>query len=266
MSTTRNSLSALYRRLRESVLQRTGSRPKAKHLLLLPPVSGAMQTSFNPPATVEKGNLGRTVLVHGYKDDATVFEPLVKYLSELGLPTYTVTLAPSDASVPLETLAIQLHAYIESNFAANQPLDFVGFSMGGMVVRYYLQRMGGLARTRRFLSVAAPHHGTWTAFTSRLPTAIQLRPNSLFLQDLNADVERLAAIQFASMWTPLDMMIVPSFSSVLPFGENLLVWTLMHKSLITSRRGISAIAQHLLDGYGRVPSPPRHDWEAGRLP
>ncbi len=41
--------------------------------------------------------------------------------------------------------------------------------MGGVVSRYYLQRLGGLARVRRFVTISSPHHGTVTAYLRRLP-------------------------------------------------------------------------------------------------
>ena len=210
----------------------------------MPPPSGARRVTRLP-----------TILVHGYKDDATVFRPLARHLSEIGVRTHAVTLAPSDCSVPVETLAQQFDAYLASNFAANQRLDIVGFSLGGIVARYYIQRMGGLARTGRFLSVATPHHGTLVALVSRLPAALQLRPDSSFLRDLNSDAEQLSRIQFGSIWTPLDLMIVPSFSSVMPVGKNKAVWTLKHQALITSRRGIDAIAEQLTAGDRGMSNP-----------
>ena len=244
MSTIRDRLWQQYQLARQSVWERPlGNSNDGAAVRLLPAVVARRETR-RP-----------TVLVHGYKDDATIFRPLESHLSEMGLKTYAVTLAPSDCSVPLETLAQQLYAFIAASFPVNQQLDFVGFSLGGIVARYYVQRMGGLARTGRFLAVATPHHGTWTAFASSLPAAIQLRPHSSFLRDLNADAMRLAEIQFTSLWSPLDLMILPSFNSRLPVGKNLAVWTLRHQWLITGRRGIGAIAKQLTAGNRKLPSP-----------
>ena len=234
MSAIRNRLRQQYRQARRSVREGQYASSGAGTELRFAAASHLRQDA-QPP----------TILVHGYKDDATVFQPLAQHLSAVGVRTYAVTLAPSDCSVPLEVLAQQLKTYISSNFGYNQQLNFVGFSLGGIVARYYMQRMGGLARTGRFLSVATPHHGTWVAFASRLPAALQLRPNSSFLRDLNSDAERLASVRFSSMWTPLDLMIVPSFNCRFHVGTNMAVWTLQHQGLITGRRGIGTIAQVL---------------------
>lgn len=231
----------------------------------LPPASRNVGEAVLLPSVARAGQQRRTrtVLIHGYRDDASVFNALASYMSDLGLESYAVTLAPSDCSVPLETLAQQLETFIDSNFAAGQKLDFVGFSLGGIVARYYIQRMGGLARTNRLLTVAAPHHGTWMAFASGLPAALQMRPRSDFLRDLNADAESLTGIQFASMWSPLDLMILPSFSSRMPVAKNLAVWTLRHQALITSERGIRVIVEQLLADGNTLSNPTTPD-SAGR--
>lgn len=227
----------------------------------LQPASQSVGEAVQLPSIARVGQQGRTrtILVHGYRDDASVFNTLASYMSELGLESYGVNLAPSDCSVPLETLAQQLETFIDGNFSVGQKLDFVGFSLGGIVARYYIQRMGGLARTNRLLTVAAPHHGTWMAFASSLPAALQLRPNSDFLRDLNADSESLTGIQFASMWSPLDLMILPSFSSRMSVAKNLAVWTLRHQALITSERGIRAIVDQLLTEGSSLPNPTSPD-------
>lgn len=244
MSAIRNHLWNQYQRARQSVRERPFGAARTREMPRLPPVSSFQRESRAP-----------TILVHGYRDNATVFQPLQKYLYEIGLESDAVTLAPSDCSVPLETLAEQLRAYIDSKYSRVQALNFVGFSLGGIVARYYLQRMGGLARASRFLAVATPHYGTWIAYASNLPGAMQLQPNSSFLHDLNSDADQLASILLRSIWTPLDSMIIPSFNCRLPFGENMAVWTLRHQGLITGRRGIQLIAEQLFDVNSSVEAP-----------
>lgn len=244
MSTIRNRLWQQYQEAAQSVWELPPAGQDPVGTVPLPPVSPMEQTRRN-----------RTVLVHGYKDEATVFNPLASYLSDLGLEPHAVTLAPSDCSVPLETLAQQLADFIDRNFLSYQKLDFVGFSLGGIVTRYYIQRLGGLARTNRLLTVAAPHYGTLMAYASSLPAAIQLRPNSDFLLDLNADAESLLSIPFVSIWSPFDLMIVPPFNSRIPVASNKAVWTLRHQALITSERGIRTIAEQLLAQGQNLQSP-----------
>jgi len=252
MSTIRKRLWQQYQDAAQSVWELPPAGQSMEGTVPLPPVSPLEQTRRN-----------RTVLVHGYKDEAAVFNPLASYLSDLGLEPHAVTLAPSDCSVPLETLAQQMAEFIDRNFLSYQKLDIVGFSLGGIVARYYVQRLGGLARTNRLLTVAAPHHGTFMAYASGLPGAIQLRPNSEFLNDLNADAESLSSIPFVSLWSPFDLMILPPFNSRIPEARNMAVWTLRHQALITSQRGIRKIAEQLLAQGQDLPSPTYPDL-AGR--
>lgn len=244
MSQIRNRLWQQYQNAAQSVWE-------------LPPAGQSFEEGVpSPPySPLEQQRRNRTVLVHGYKDEASVFSPLASYLSDLGLEPHAVTLAPSDCSVPLETLAQQLADFIDRSFISHQKLDFVAFSLGGIVARYYIQRLGGLARTSRLLTVAAPHYGTMMAFASSLPGAVQLRPNSPFLQDLNADADSLASIPFVSIWSPFDLMILPPHSSRMPFARNLAVWTLRHQALITSQHGMRAIAEQLLAEGEGLPDP-----------
>lgn len=254
MSQIRNRLWQQYQNAAQSVWELPPAGQDSEEAVQAPPVSPLDQQRRN-----------RTVLVHGYKDEASVFSPLASYLSDLGLEPHAVTLAPSDCSVPLETLAQQLADFIDRSFLSYQKLDFVAFSLGGIVTRYYIQRMGGAARTNRLLTVGAPHYGTLMAFASRLPGALQLRPNSEFLRDLNADAESLASIPFVSIWSPFDLMIVPPHSSRMPVATNVAVWTLRHQSLITSQRGMRTIAEQLLVEGQSLRDPTFHDM-AGRPP
>ena len=45
-------------------------------------------------------------------------------------------------------------------------LDIVGFSMGALASRHYIQRGAGKQRVRRFVSISGPHAGTLTAYTT----------------------------------------------------------------------------------------------------
>jgi len=63
----------------------------------------------------------------------------------------------------LDQLGQQVANYV-STFAPEQPFDIVGFSMGGIVSRYYVQRLWGIDRVQRLHYAGFPHHGTWMAY------------------------------------------------------------------------------------------------------
>ena len=64
---------------------------------------------------------------------------------------------------PIRTSAQRLAGHIEAAFGCSEPIDILGFSMGGVIARTWIQLMGGHARTRRFLSLGSPQQGTLTA-------------------------------------------------------------------------------------------------------
>ena len=188
------------------------------------------------------------LLVHGIWDTGKVFHKMTTYLQEQGCDAYDLDLVPNNGDASLEELAEQVANHISANFAPDKPLDLVGFSMGGIVSRYYIQRLGGIKRIQRFISISSPHHGTQVAYLSRRPGAKQMRPHSLFLQDLNQDVSILKQIDFTSIWTPLDMMIFPANSSKMPVGKEIVIPVLLHAWMLIDPRSLAAVAKALSGG------------------
>ena len=154
-------------------------------------------------------------------------------------------LVPRNGDAGLDHLAGQLAAWIEANFDAGESIDVVGFSMGGLVARYYIQRLGGIERVRRFITVSSPHKGTWTAFLRHNRGARQMRPGSDFLQDLNRDAATLSRIEFTTIWTPFDLMIVPADSSELGVGRSIRIHVAAHPLMVRDRRVLDLV-HHLL--------------------
>lgn len=186
------------------------------------------------------------LLVHGIWDKETIFSRLSDYLQNQGWTVHTLNLKPNTGAAPLEVLAQQVADYVERTFNPNQIFDLVGFSMGGLVTRYYVQRLGGVERVQRYITISAPHHGTITAYCLPLPGVMQMRPGSDFLQDLNRDaVEILGRLQFTSIWTPYDLMIVPASSSQMPVGEEIVLAVPVHRWMVSARCCLATLAQVL---------------------
>lgn len=187
------------------------------------------------------------LLVHGITDTEVVFNSMTAYLRQLGWNVYTLNLVPNNGEAPLNVLAQQVADYVDATIEPEQPFDLVGFSMGGIVSRYYLQKLGGINRVQRFVTISSPHHGTIVAYASRLPGCVQMRPNSLFLQDLNRDVQMLEQLNFTSIWTPYDLMIIPTHSSKMPVGKELIIPVGLHSWMLTDYRSLTAVATALAE-------------------
>jgi triacylglycerol lipase len=186
------------------------------------------------------------LLVHGINDTGAVFNTMAGDLRKRGLSVYTVDLVPNNGSELLNQLAQQIANYIAATFEPEQPLDIVGFSMGGLVSRYYIQRLGGIHRVQRFITISSPHKGTVVAYGSWQPGCLQMRTNSDFLEDLNSDVQMLKQLDFTSIWTPYDLMIVPAKSSQLGIGKEVTVPVLLHPLMLTDPRILDIVAKALI--------------------
>jgi triacylglycerol lipase len=135
--------------------------------------------------------------------------------------------------------------YVAKTFDPGQAIDVIGFSMGGIVARYYIQRLGGIDRVQRFISISAPNNGTLAAYLSWRPGCVQMRPDSPFLQDLNRDAQMLRRVNFTVMWTPYDLIIVPAESSRMPVGKEVIVPARLHAWMLTDDRCLKAVAEAL---------------------
>lgn len=184
------------------------------------------------------------ILVHGIWNSAGIFSTLKAYLEQAGWPVYALSMVPNNGDMPLEILAEQLAAFAEKS-VGQQPFDLVGFSMGGLVSRYYVQRLGGLTQVRRLVTVSTPHRGTALGLMSDRPGIRQMRPDSPFLKALNRDVSQLEALQFFSLWTPFDLLILPPWSSQLGVGKAQRLSVPTHNRMIWDSAGLAAIAQAL---------------------
>jgi triacylglycerol lipase len=185
------------------------------------------------------------LLVHGLMDTSFKMRQISSHLHNLGWQVLDIDLTPNNGDALLEVLAQQVADLIDKSFAPDQPIDLLGFSMGGLVSRYYLQRLGGLDRVQRFISISAPNNGTIAAyFTTRLGCK-QMQPDSDFMRDLNRDVDRLKSLNFTCLWTPFDLIILPPNSSQLGFGTDLSIPVVAHPLMVVDRRILTAITTAL---------------------
>jgi len=196
-----------------------------------------------------------TILVPGFSDDAWCLRAMERFLQREGIPACTLSPQPSDGRVGIEVLATRLADAIAAQFPDETPLNLVGFSMGGLVCRSYLQQLGGIVRTERLITIATPHQGTWTAYIYNRPACRQMRPGSRFLLELNRDLSLLKGINFTSIWTPLDLTVVPALSSWLPVGEMAPILSPFHRTMVVDLSVLHAVARYLRMPYQGTPIP-----------
>jgi triacylglycerol lipase len=189
------------------------------------------------------------VLVHGLWDTPGLFRRLEERLQGRRQPLLAPHLPHGLGQRPLLEMACQLGHLVCKHFGPEQPVDLLGFSMGGVVARSWLQLAGGAGRVRRLISVGSPQRGSLLAapWPRRwLASVADMRPGSPLLRKLNGDLSALAGVDCCSFWCLADTLVIPSWTGVLPVGrrQHLPVWH--HKQLISSPAALGPIVAELL--------------------
>jgi triacylglycerol lipase len=151
------------------------------------------------------------LLVHGIVDNHSIFTLLQRALRRRGFATvssYDYGLLTFD--IPA---AARLLGEAVEKLAANsgyERVHVIGHSLGGLIARYYVQRLGGDARVHTLVTLGTPHSGTEVARPLRkLPLASQLTPGSSVLREL-AEPAPDCRTRFLVFASDLDHMVRPA--------------------------------------------------------
>lgn len=151
------------------------------------------------------------LLVHGIVDNHTVFSPLEKALRRRGfsdLSSFDYGLLTSDVRATAQDLARAIAKLIDES--GYEKVHVIGHSLGGLISRYYVQRMGGHAHVHTLVTLGTPHQGTVLARAgSVVPLVRQLRPDSDLIAELNEPAPDCDT-RFLAFHSDLDQLIVPS--------------------------------------------------------
>lgn len=189
------------------------------------------------------------VLVHGLLDSPAVFNRLKRELAGRRQPLLIPALPLRLGATPVLEAAELLGGHIEAAFGLHDAIDLLGFSIGGVIARTWIQCLGGHHRTRRFLSVGSPQQGTLTAqpWPRRLFRGLaDLRWGSALLEQLNADPSRLQRIECHSYYSALDLAVLPGWRAVLPVGSRTMLPVLTHPQLLRDAGAIRILVRELL--------------------
>jgi triacylglycerol lipase len=188
------------------------------------------------------------ILVHGFADTGRIFNRLSASLSARGHACHAPTLHPRDARLGIADISGKLGAFIRDSLAPADPFALVGFSMGALVARHFLQSRGGVPGCRAFFSIAGPHLGTASAWLYPGAGTRDMRPGSAFLQGLDAGAPALLGLPLYTYRTPLDLMVFSARTTRLPSATEVVTWCPLHSLL----PGDPRVMGHIGDELGRV--------------
>ena len=196
------------------------------------------------------------LLVHGMVDNRSIFAVLRRALRRRGFrKVIGINYSPLTRDVRLA--ATQLATRVEQicEETGFERIHVIGHSMGGLIARYYVQRLGGDARVHTLVTLGTPHAGTLPAHLVPHRLARQLRPGSDLVREL-AEPVTACRTRFLAVWSDLDQMIVPKRAARVDHPDldarNVLVRGVGHMSLPINRRTVHEIATTLaqLDHHG----------------
>ncbi len=188
------------------------------------------------------------VLVHGLLDTPRLFSRLERRLEVQPRPLLSPHLPHRFGATPLRTLAKQLDQQIQEQWGVERPIDLLGFSMGGVIARIWLQEFGGAKRTQRFISVGSPQRGTLTA--QCIPGCLfaglaDMKRGSSLLRSLNLDCAALESVDCISFFCRWDLMVFPGWQAVLPIGKAMEVPVITHQQLMSHPRSLDLLIESL---------------------
>jgi triacylglycerol lipase len=177
----------------------------------------------------ERPYVTHAVLVHGiWETGKFSFTDLKKQLEASGVTCLVPSLRPATAHHGLMPLAKQLKSEIDEAFGPDQSFLLIGFSMGGIVSRCYLQDLGGHERCDAFVTISSPHQGTNTAALHPGEGTKQMRPGSALLKHLRETEDVLGDIPLLTYRTPMDLVILPTQNAIWDRADNVLVSVPLH--------------------------------------
>jgi pimeloyl-ACP methyl ester carboxylesterase len=189
----------------------------AGHLLLYP--SGIIQERRSPGVELPSpGGAAQlpteakppVVLLHGFIDNRSVFVLLRRNLAQHGRQQVE-SLNYSPLTCDIRTAAELLGRHIEEicERTGSKHVDIVGHSLGGLIARYYVQRLGGDLRVRTLVTLGTPHSGTRVVpLANAHPIVRQMRPGSGVLEELTRPAPGCRT-HFVSFWSDLDHLMDP---------------------------------------------------------
>lgn len=201
------------------------------------------------------------LLMHGIAHNRSAFTVLSRALRRRGFGSvhavnYSVlTAVNSDVRRSAAQFGRHVERICEETGA--EQVHVVGHSLGGIVARYYVQRLGGHTRVHTLVTLGSPHAGTMLAHLLPTPIARQLRPGSDVINEL-AEPAPECGTRFVSLWSELDQLVVPQRSARLEHPDldvtSLRLNAVGHLSLPMDPRAVHAIASRLahLDGPDRI--------------
>ena len=189
------------------------------------------------------------ICIHGLWNTSDIFSSFISKFDEKGIEYCAPTLKHSFGIISIVELTKLLNELIIDKYGSKKEIDILGFSMGGIIGRYWITKFNGYKRTRRFITVGSPHQGT---LVSQLVPPYpfrgisEMKINSNLLKDLSKNNFLLKDIQCISFFSYWDLMVVPGWRANLNYGEKIPLHVYKHRNLIKNNVAVQKIIEKIM--------------------
>jgi triacylglycerol lipase len=189
------------------------------------------------------------LLVHGMVGNRSIFTLLRRALRRRGFGrVHTVNYSPFTRDVRDAARVLGRHVEALCQQTGYERVHVIAHSLGGVIARYYVQRLGGDARVHTLVTLGTPHGGTYAAHLLPVRLARQLRPGSDVLAELATPVH-YCRTRFLAVWSNLDQLIYPKQNAQIDHPDlaarNVLLTGAGHMSLPIDRRVVHEVVHAL---------------------
>lgn len=191
------------------------------------------------------------ILIHGFFHNRSGFFVMRRHLTKQGfrkIYTFNYNTLTKSIEQSAEDLAEKVEEVLL--LTRRERVHIVGHSQGGLIARYYIQALGGEHRVSKCVTMGTPHLGTYAAYLVTVPASVQMRPNSRFLDKLNA-LPTPKRVRWYSFYSRNDVLVYPYKNALLPEDKfNVINFNMDdqgHLSFLMSPEAIDTLAEYLRD-------------------
>jgi triacylglycerol lipase len=185
-----------------------------------------------PAARADTAQRHPILFVHGLSSFAANWDPMISYLVGQGydrsqLEAFSYDWRQSN-TITAQQISTEVDGLLQRTGA--QKVDIVAHSMGGLSARWYLKFLGGTAKVDHFVSIGSPHHGAALAAVCTIffTSCEEMRPNSAFLNQLNAGDETPGDVSYTALWSTCDEAVSTQASAQLAGANNVNIGCIEH--------------------------------------
>ncbi len=207
-----------------------------------------LQRIFSPrdPPTVISGAFPPVLLVHGIFCNAGIWRRMRRYLGSRGIGNlFAINLEPPLAGIDDFALALAGRVEEVRRRTGAGRVVLVAHSMGGLVSRAYIARLGGAERVERLVTIGSPHHGSELARLAIGRCARDMIPDGPWLSGLVAAEAGSTGVPVTTIFSWDDNMVAPQDSPRLPGAKAIALENVGHLELLRSPEVMRLVADEI---------------------